>query len=623
MSVFLNESSPISLREIILNVLNELVQTLEKSFTPYAEKCLEILINFFDLHYNNKTSRSLYGNLLENITTIGPFAENTYHKYLKEIIPIMINIQDELVKGADPIRNNLNNAWERICKIIKNNFPELIAGIVESILKQLQKLPEMHIASLPKETFKIGDVLGSLNPSEEKVKHITTSDTEEITSLIELLSVYISTFKGAYLPYIEATEKIVLPLVKYEHNAEVREETSSLIPELITAYIDSKDRSELTISAAKNYISVLIEALFKEDVNLNISVYLENLGNLIENVGKFLSTPELNILFLEILKIFDKVEQSRLDLHKRRDQLDDEYEKGSHEKINDSDDEENSDDVFCEEIEKDIEEIEDILVAIVDIFGTLFKTHKELTLEMTSKLITELLPKYLKESASFFETKMGIFIVDDMIEYLGQDLLEKIWGELAKTIFQFSDHNEPVIRQAAVFGLGNLAIHTKRNFSDFQELALAACFRALSMTNDGDDEDEWAHAKENAISALGKIIKYQSNCIDLQKMVNKWILYLPLQNDEGESHLTHDFLCELMLNETNLVCGENKVNLPKIIRILVKIHSTKFSTEVINGKIDKIIELLKGNSELMAYVHKARDEAEDGIRKKIDRYFTK
>ena len=200
MSVFLNQNSPVSLREIILIVLNEVVQTLEKSFTPYAEKCLDILINFFALNYNNKTSSSLYGNLLENITTIGPYTPNSYHKYLQQIIPIMIKIQDELVKSTDSIRNNLNNAWERICEIIKQNFPDMISGIVESILKQLQKLPEMHIATLPTETFKIGEILGELNGDgdSKKQKNITTSDTEEITSLLELLTTYVKTFKAIF-----------------------------------------------------------------------------------------------------------------------------------------------------------------------------------------------------------------------------------------------------------------------------------------------------------------------------------------------------------------------------------------------------------------------------------------
>jgi importin-5 len=43
------------------------------------------------------------------------------------------------------------------------------------------------------------------------------------------------------------------------------------------------------------------------------------------------------------------------------------------------------------------------------------------------------------------------------------------------------------------------------------------------------------YAKDNAISALGKIIRYQSNAIDMQTMVPTWLSLLPLQHDLEES----------------------------------------------------------------------------------------
>ena len=62
------------------------------------------------------------------------------------------------------------------------------------------------------------------------------------------------------------------------------------------------------------------------------------------------------------------------------------------------------------EIEKDIQEIEEVLVSIADVMGTLFNTHKELSLEVVNRLLTEYLPKYFLEKASNFEKKMDLFI---------------------------------------------------------------------------------------------------------------------------------------------------------------------------------------------------------------------
>ena len=49
--------------------------------------------------------------------------------------------------------------------------------------------------------------------------------------------------------------------------------------------------------------------------------------------------------------------------------------------------------------------------------GSFFKTHKELCLDIVNKLLIELLPKYFNNNSSNFETKMGLFIVDDMVEF--------------------------------------------------------------------------------------------------------------------------------------------------------------------------------------------------------------
>ena len=51
-------------------------------------------------------------------------------------------------------------------------------------------------------------------------------------------------------------------------------------------------------------------------------------------------------------------------------------------KESEKDEEEDSDDENLEEIEKDIEEIEQIQSDIADVIGFLFKTHRELSIEL-------------------------------------------------------------------------------------------------------------------------------------------------------------------------------------------------------------------------------------------------
>jgi len=50
------------------------------------------------------------------------------------------------------------------------------------------------------------------------------------------------------------------------------------------------------------------------------------------------------------------------------------------------------------------------------------------------------------------------------------------------------------------------------------------------------------HAKDNAVSALGKIIKFQAHAIDLEPLVSTWLSLLPLKHDLDESKVQNELI---------------------------------------------------------------------------------
>ena len=59
--------------------------------------------------------------------------------------------------------------------------------------------------------------------------------------------------------------------------------------------------------------------------------------------------------------------------------------------------------------------------------GILFKTHKELTLDIVDTLYREKLSYALQPDKSEEMHKFAIFVIDDMIEFLGVELISQIW----------------------------------------------------------------------------------------------------------------------------------------------------------------------------------------------------
>lgn len=62
---------------------------------------------------------------------------------------------------------------------------------------------------------------------------MNTSDTEEAEIAINMLSVFIEELKEDYSPYVLSTTELILPLVNYLSNEDVRKSAAKCLPSLI------------------------------------------------------------------------------------------------------------------------------------------------------------------------------------------------------------------------------------------------------------------------------------------------------------------------------------------------------------------------------------------------------
>jgi hypothetical protein len=88
--------------------------------------------------------------------------------------------------------------------------------------------------------------------------------------------------------------------------------------------------------------------------------------------------------------------------------------------------------------------------------GIIFKTHKELTASLTTQLFTQILPGAINNQEKQ-KQKFALFILDDMVEFLGYQFLGDHYPQVAKQIIHFCNSPVPAIRQAASYGIGIMA----------------------------------------------------------------------------------------------------------------------------------------------------------------------
>ena len=152
--------------------------------------------------------------------------------------------------------------------------------------------------------------------------------------------------------------------------------------------------------------------------------------------------------------------------------------------------------------------------------------------------------------------------MDDMVEYLGPEVLGVHYTTVAQQIIKFCNSPNPALRQASSYGIGVLAKNGGATFGTIVNDCLHGLKIAIEYEMPASIKDKKAkvkqfnHAKDNAVSALGKIIRYQSVTIDVNTVIPGWLNLLPLKNDVEESKIQNEILATILVESPALILGE-------------------------------------------------------------------
>jgi hypothetical protein len=585
---------------------------MENEISPLAPVSFDLISNYFIDSYKVKSNQILYGSLIECITSLGIYIKDKYIPIVPDILKCIV----EIIKGfdsdkAEPIRADLTNSLERLLPVLQENFKNLLPNLIDAVLTLIKLRPQMSISSSPSEQFDVNKMLSENDDEDGKMKgkEIQTSETEDLASSLSLLNTIIESIGDDFFQYVDKVEAEVIQLITYKADTKVRTKSSKIIPNLLPPI----KNQELKAEKAKKYLSLFISSIEKETSTHVCEKFFVHLKEVIENGGQFLNKNELNQLFDKIATIFGNLTQKRLLLKKKS--------KNKRHKDDDEDDE-NIDDL----IQEDIENLENVQSEIADNIGILLKTHKKISDEIVSKLLKNIIPTYTT-SKNIFEVKMGLYISDDIIEYIGQDMLgDENWSLMFKIVTQLVVNKDTAIRQAAAYGIGNFAKFTTKNFDNYSKDLIDSIYNGMNIKNEDEKEDEeynsFGMSFDNMVSALGKIINYQFNSkvvqAGLNELITKWIMNLPIKYDEVEQEQQHEWLTDLFLTKRQLI-GENCYD--HYFETLAKIFESKSTNDKINEKIKNIFnDYVKKEEKLKQIVNKIYENSKDDIKRKFEKH---
>ncbi|EGR29723.1 importin 5, putative [Ichthyophthirius multifiliis] len=476
-------------KEKAVFALGSLIELSKDKFLNYFDQCMISLFDIFS-QYTQKEYRQLRGNTIECITLASQAVpKENFSKYLEKIVQTIIYLQDQQIDSQnkiDPLKSYVLTGWQRLSL----NYSSQLVSYLPNIIPGIYKLVEQIV----------------IKKTEDEVEIYNSDDAELALGMLE---VFIQEFGSNFSSYVEQTTKLITPLCTYRYSENIRDTASKCLPGLVKC---AEKEPHIQQNIVRYFIGILWDAANKEYDSEVMIAQINAMKSCIENTGDFMTSEELVNLSQKTVKLL-------LDSDKRKA----ESEKWKTEQEVDDDEKE----IYEEEVHLE----EDLQVQIAELIGVLFKTHKQKTLPFAQDLYSEVLPKVIDTKVSDKMHKFGIFLIDDMVEFLGFEFLgEQKWDEFLKALSHFVLDKNIQVRQAAAYGLGIFSINTPvQIFPKYSSVILKALSDSAQIAQGKEKDKNFGHCRDNIISSIGKVLRYQFDSVNVGELLPFWVKNLPLK----------------------------------------------------------------------------------------------
>lgn len=602
--VELSKSDSAYLAGNAVTCISSLAESCQQDFGPYFEMVFQEFLPIIEKPVP-KEYQKFKGQLIESICISGVCVGlDIFRPFSEPLIKALLTVQrEQLGDSSDPQRRYILAAWQRLCLLMEKEFAPYANEVLPEIFKMATLKPSLKVEGSG------DDILQYLTEIEtssgKKGVTVSSDELEEKNLGITMLCTIIDELEELYGPYVEETSKLFLSLTKFDYNTSIRSSVADSLPTMLKAIKAHNNNDQQVMQYAQLYIESLFDAMRCESDTDVMQHQVSGIKRCVDVMGEFLDEAQVNSMceiFFQAIHKSDHRKDLNIKYNEENEKDDDEY------------DEQNR--MFMEE-ENDMED--DLQLTISEAFGSLFKTHKHHCSTLLNSLFEDLLPEYLNDSAPFIKQKFGLYIVVDLVEHLGLEILGDKYLDCFKVIEKYAQSINPVCRQAGVYGLGMSSKSSGEYFKNFSDSTVDLLKRAIEMECGTQDKTEYNHCKDNAISALAKVMKYQHDCIDLESTFKFWLSVLPIKYDLTEAKESNDFLADVLLNKPELVIGHNGEYTKNLIVLLGDNLRSDCMTKETQAKCGKFLNSIAGDSNIKELVSQAYNELDDLKKKRIDK----
>ena len=574
--------------EQAVTAIASVADVAEEDFRPYYASFMPGLKALISQPGNDKALRMMRGKAMECVSLIGvAVGKEAFGADAKEVMDLMIAAQQsEVLDSDDPQISYFLQASGRICKCLGEHFAHYLPHLIPPLLKSAQTDPELNVADANDDDEEeeadegLESVTVNIHGQGHKRITIRTSALEEKATACAMLCTYAQEMKEGFLPYIQQVANVLVPLIKFQYMDDVRTGAMSAMPELLNCAIAGIEKGvpgadTLAAQLKDAMIEPILEQLKNEPDTETLCQLLDSWNELIVHAGKSEVSKFTPVQQQQAFTVIQLLLKEAMDRRQERSQ-------GAEEEDEDDD-----------ETRLAQEENEEALIqTFAEAIGAMLKVYHSAVLPLFDSLLLPAFQAMMQPSAISADRVAALCVFDDIIEHCSADGgASRYVPVLFPAFIQYSQAEEPEVRQAAIYGLGVLAEHgAAADFSEqMQQQATMAVLTMVEHPHAFDSDN--AAASDNGVSALSKLCRRSPTIAAAG--YPRWLALLPLHADREEARTVHKQLVTLVEENNTALTGASHERLPDIICVFGQVLGTDLVEPEVGARIGNILKQVK------------------------------
>uniref|UniRef100_W5M780 Karyopherin (importin) beta 3 n=1 Tax=Lepisosteus oculatus TaxID=7918 RepID=W5M780_LEPOC len=533
--------------EQVVTSIASVADTTEEKFVPFYDLFMPSLKHIVE-NAVQKELRLLRGKTIECISLIGlAVGKDKFMPDASDVMQLLLKTQTDFndLDDDDPQISYMISAWARMCKILGKEFQQYLPVVMGPLMKTASIKPEVALLDTQDmENMCEDDGWEFVNLGDQQSFGIKTAGLEEKATACQMLVCYAKELKEGFVEYTEQVVKLMVPLLKFYFHDGVRVAAAESMPLLLEC---ARVRGPEYLTQMWHFMcDALIKAIGTEPDSDVLSEIMHSFAKCIELMGD-------GCLNNEHFEELGGILKGKLEEHFKNQEL-------RQAKRQDEDYDEQVEETLQDEDENDVY----ILTKVSDILHSIFSSYKEKVLPWFEQLL-QLIVNLICPHRPWPDRQWGLCIFDDVIEHCSPSSF-KYAEYFLRPMLQSLCDGSPEVRQAAAYGVGVMAQCGGENYRPFCTEAIPLLVGVIQAADSRVKEN--VNATENCISAVGKVMKYRPECVNVNEVLPHWLSWLPLNEDKEEAVHTFNFLCDLIESNNPIVLGPDNSNLPRIFLII-------------------------------------------------------